>query len=353
MEPFTLRQQLTQAIEVAAYWNDRYLPLKAQFDARFGGMPASPEKYAAMDQLLVERFSYDQAQANLKRLQALADAETVVAASDQAQINIAIAQGEITDPVILQDAYLANRSSWEAEAVEAANAASLAAIYAQGEALAIAEANAVAAFNAAQQAEQARLAAIEQARIAAETAERRAQALAEAEAARLAAEAERQAQIAAEAEAARIAAEAEAARIAAAAEAARIAAEAEIERIAAEAEAVRLAALEQDKTRVVDAGGMTTPPAAPSDTTTTTQTTTTRTTMLNLPSNWDTFSPAQKIAWFNLNKIKPSQLLAEGVTASDIAWMRQNGYTVQEQAPATGNALPLLLAAAAYFFIGA
>lgn len=351
MEPFTLRQQLTQAIEVAAYWNDRYLPLKAQFDARFGGMPASPEKYAAMDQLLVERFSYDQAQANLKRLQALADAETVVAASDQAQINIAIAQGEITDPVILQDAYLANRSSWEAEAVEAANAASLAAIYAQGEALAIAEANAVAAFNAAQQAEQARLAAIEQARIAAETAERRAQALAEAEAARLAAEAERQAQIAAEAEAARIAAEAEAARIAAAAEAARIAAEAEIARIAAEAEAVRLAALEEDKTRVVDAGGMTSPPAAPSDTTT--PTTTTRTTMLNLPSNWDTFSPAQKIAWFNLNAIKPSQLLAEGVTASDIAWMRQNGYTVQEQAPTTGNALPLLLAAAAYFFIGA
>lgn len=251
MEPFTLRQQLTQAIEVAAYWNDRYLPLKAQFDARFGGMPASPEKFAAMDQLLVERFSYDQAQANLKRLQALADAETVVAASDQAQINIAIAQGEITDPVILQDAYLANRSSYEAEVVEAANAAAaaaeVAAIIARAEALAIADAEAIAARTAAQQAEQARLAAIEQARIAAETAERRARALAEAEAARLAAEATRQAQIAAEAEAARIAAEAEAARIAAEAEAeiARIAAKAE-----AEAEAARIAAEQAELARL-------------------------------------------------------------------------------------------------------
>jgi hypothetical protein len=267
MEPFTLRQQLTQAIEVAAYWNDRYAGAQAAFNARFAFKPPSNEMYAAMDQLLVERISYDNAQANLKRLQALADAQTVADATNQAEVNIAIAQGAITDPVILQDAYLANRSSWEAEAVEAANAAAVAAIYAQAEALAIAEAEAIAAFNAAQDAERARLAAIEQARIAAETAERRAQALAEAEAARLADEAERQAQIAAEAEAARIAAEAEAARIAAAAEAARIAAEAEIARIAAaaEAEAARLdAAMLAEQSRQIDAGDLLDVPKTPS-----------------------------------------------------------------------------------------
>lgn len=294
MEPFTLRQQLTQAIEVAAYWNDRYANAQAAFNTRFAGKPPSNEMYNAMDQLLVERISYENAQANLKRLQALADAETVAAANDQAELNIAIAQGAVTDPVVLQEAYLANRSSWEAEAVEAANAkaleAELAAINARAEALAQAEAEAIAAFNAAQDAERARLAAIEAARIAAETADRRERALAEAEAARVAAEAEaarlaaqEQARLAEQAEAARIAAEAEAARAAE-----RIAAEAEAARIAAEqAELARLdavlrqaietynaqvlvasqaAATGVDVSRGIDATSVVTAPAAPSDT---------------------------------------------------------------------------------------
>ena len=97
---------------------------------------------------------------------------------------------------------------------------------------------------AEQDAEAARLAAEEAARIAAE--EEAARLAAEAEAARIAAEQEA-ARIAAEQEAARIAAEQEAARLAAE-EAARIAAEQEAARLAAEAEAARIAA-EQEAAR--------------------------------------------------------------------------------------------------------
>ncbi|WP_028116618.1 signal recognition particle-docking protein FtsY [Ferrimonas senticii] len=97
-----------------------------------------------------------------------------------------------------------------------------------------------AAEQAAQQAEQQRLAAEAEAQRLAEEAEAQRQA-AEAEAQRLAAEAEAQ-RLAAEAEAQRLAAEAEAQRLAEEAEAQRQAAEAEAQRQAAEAEAQRQAA---------------------------------------------------------------------------------------------------------------
>jgi hypothetical protein len=323
MEPFTLRQQLTQAIEVAAYWNDRYANAQAAFNTRFGGAPNSAEKFAAMDQLLVERISYDNAQANLKRLQALANAETVAAASDQAELNIAIAQGAVTDPVVLQEAYLANRSSWEAEAVEAANAAAVAALYAEAEALAKAEADAIAAFNAAQDAERARLAAIEMARIAAETADRRERALAEAEAARIAAEAEA-ARLAAQ-ERARLAEQAEAARIAAEAEAARAA-----ERIAAEAEAARIAA-EQAELARLDA------------------------VLRQAIETYNAQVLAERDAMFaeQSRQINAGDLLEAPKTPSDQPTITQPVTVTQPAAPAAGGGAALLLALASYYFLGA
>jgi hypothetical protein len=45
-----------------------------------------------------------------------------------------------------------------------------------------------------------------------------------------------------------------------------------------------------------------------------------------LPDNWTTFSPAEKIGYFNQTGVTPAQLLGEGVPASDIDWMLQNGY---------------------------
>lgn len=74
--------------------------------------------------------------------------------------------------------------------------------------------------------------------------------------------------------------------------------------------------------------------------------------LIALPDDWDTYSDTRKIAWFNANQIKPSQLIAAGVPASDIAYMRANGYIVQEQAPAAGG-YGLLLALASAYFLGA
>lgn len=69
-----------------------------------------------------------------------------------------------------------------------------------------------------------------------------------------------------------------------------------------------------------------------------------------LPAGWDQYSAIQKITWFNRNNITPAQLKAEGVSDSDIAWMRSNGYIVGTQ---TSGLNPVLIAAAAaYFLIG-
>jgi hypothetical protein len=46
-----------------------------------------------------------------------------------------------------------------------------------------------------------------------------------------------------------------------------------------------------------------------------------------LPAGWTGFTPAEKISWFNANNVRPSQLTAAGVPASDINYMTQNGYT--------------------------
>lgn len=46
-----------------------------------------------------------------------------------------------------------------------------------------------------------------------------------------------------------------------------------------------------------------------------------------LPTGWTGFTPAEKIAWFNANNVKPSQLTAAGVPASDLNYMIGNGYT--------------------------
>lgn len=50
-------------------------------------------------------------------------------------------------------------------------------------------------------------------------------------------------------------------------------------------------------------------------------------TTTTLPQGWDTYNPQQKIDFFNQNKITPQQLLASGVAQSDIDYMRGQGYT--------------------------
>jgi len=47
---------------------------------------------------------------------------------------------------------------------------------------------------------------------------------------------------------------------------------------------------------------------------------------VGLPDDWSTYSPQQKIDWFNANKISADQMLAAGVKQSDIDYMLQNGY---------------------------
>jgi hypothetical protein len=49
----------------------------------------------------------------------------------------------------------------------------------------------------------------------------------------------------------------------------------------------------------------------------------------NLPSDWGTFTPDQKIDYFNTNSVTPAQLLASdaGLTQNDINWMSERGYT--------------------------
>jgi len=45
-----------------------------------------------------------------------------------------------------------------------------------------------------------------------------------------------------------------------------------------------------------------------------------------LPMGWGSFSPQEKIAWFNSNNVSVDQLRAAGVPQSDIDWMLANGY---------------------------
>ena len=51
-----------------------------------------------------------------------------------------------------------------------------------------------------------------------------------------------------------------------------------------------------------------------------------------LPKNWNTFTPEQKIAFYNYNKITPDRLLSVGVPQSDLNWMLPRGYKVPGQA---------------------
>jgi hypothetical protein len=109
----------------------------------------------------------------------------------------------------------------------------------------------------------------------------------------------------------------------------------------------------EDISRGIDATTIVTVPAAPSDQAVPVADFSDLTSPLALPGDWDSYSEAFKIAWFNANQIKPSQLVAAGVPTSDIAYMRANGYTVQEQAPAAGGGYGLLLALASAYFLGA
>lgn len=47
----------------------------------------------------------------------------------------------------------------------------------------------------------------------------------------------------------------------------------------------------------------------------------------SLPANWSTFTPAEKISYFNQKGVTPAELAQAGVSASDIAWMQSQGYT--------------------------
>ena len=46
-----------------------------------------------------------------------------------------------------------------------------------------------------------------------------------------------------------------------------------------------------------------------------------------LPPAWNTYDPNQKIEFFNNNLITAPTLANAGVSASDLAWMRDHGYT--------------------------
>ena len=84
------------------------------------------------------------------------------------------------------------------------------------------------------------------------------------------------------------------------------------------------------------------------------------------PAGWEKYTPAQKITYFNQNSITPEMLTSEGVSAADIAWMQARGYTgkpasafvipkesIAAETPAAGGAIPLVLAVAAAYFLGA
>ena len=51
------------------------------------------------------------------------------------------------------------------------------------------------------------------------------------------------------------------------------------------------------------------------------------------PAGWESYTPQQKISWFNANNVTPEQLLSAGVGQSDINWMQSQGYTGGTPAP--------------------
>jgi len=50
----------------------------------------------------------------------------------------------------------------------------------------------------------------------------------------------------------------------------------------------------------------------------------------DLPTNWSSYSPDQKVTYFNENLITPDELLTAGVSQSDIDYMVSIGYDVQK-----------------------
>lgn len=68
--------------------------------------------------------------------------------------------------------------------------------------------------------------------------------------------------------------------------------------------------------------------------------------MPTTPAGWNSYTPQQKISWFNSNNVTPAQLQASGVGQSDINWMQSQGYTgggsqtPQQMASSAGVTLP-------------
>jgi len=58
----------------------------------------------------------------------------------------------------------------------------------------------------------------------------------------------------------------------------------------------------------------------------------------NLPQGWESFTPQEKISWFNANNVTAEQLLTAGVPQADVAFMTQNGLggTVAGMGAGTG-----------------
>lgn len=73
---------------------------------------------------------------------------------------------------------------------------------------------------------------------------------------------------------------------------------------------------------------------------------TTQSYAFELPSNWSSFSAAQKIDYFNSRSIDASTLIKAGVPNSDIEWMIEHGYTGDSAATAAASAVAAAATAA-------
>lgn len=56
----------------------------------------------------------------------------------------------------------------------------------------------------------------------------------------------------------------------------------------------------------------------------------------SLPADWSTYGAGQKINYFNQNGITPDQLKSFGTSQTDLDWMKNNGYNVQNSLPNAG-----------------
>jgi hypothetical protein len=72
-------------------------------------------------------------------------------------------------------------------------------------------------------------------------------------------------------------------------------------------------------------------------TTTTTTSTPTSVAGKTLPSDWNNYTPQQKISWYNTNGITPADLTAAGVDQATLDWMSANGYTGTATTPVVGT----------------